>query len=86
MAVMNTGQRRECWQEMMEAWSRERKSIPFLKDTLLQAVDSIDQWISDQAVSFNNALPVAVRTSLSTEQKVELFIFVLRRRFLTGTN
>lgn len=85
MAVMTAPQRRECWAEMMEEWSRARQGIPVEKADLLSAVDAIDQWISDQSTSFNNALPLNVRSSLSTPAKVELFIFVLRRRFLNGT-
>jgi hypothetical protein len=85
MAVMTTGQRRDCWAEMMEGWSRARQGIPVEKDDLLLAVNAIDQWISDQSTSFNNALPAVVRNALTTSAKVELFIFVLRRRFLNGT-
>lgn len=85
MAVMTTAQRREAWAELMSDWSRDRRAIPLAKDVLLTGVESIDQWISDQATSFNNALPLPVRTALTVAQKTELFIFVLRRRFLNGT-
>jgi hypothetical protein len=85
MAVMNTAQRRLCWQDLMSEWSRARKGIPVTKDLLLDGIGAIDQWISDNASSFNNALPEPVRTSLTAAQKTELFIFVLRLRFLLGT-
>jgi hypothetical protein len=85
MAVMTTAQRRSCWAELMSEWSRLQKPTPFTKDVFLQGVEAIDDWISDNAASFNQALPVSLRTNLTKTQKTELFVFVLRLRLFLDT-
>lgn len=85
MATMTAAQQRDCWADAMERWSADRKSIPATKGVFLNGIEAIDQWISDNAASFNAALPAVLRNNLTTPQKVELFVFVLRSRFLNGT-
>lgn len=82
--MLTVDQRRICWGDLMQEWSRDEKPIPVLKDVLLSSVNAIDDWIDGNSTSFNNALPATVRAALSTEQKVELFILVLRHRYLAG--
>lgn len=64
----------------MQDWSDKRQSIPMTKDVLRSAINAIDQWIDDQATSFNNALPLSARQALTPDQKIDLFMFVLTRR------
>lgn len=61
---------------------REETAEPhaFTKPQLAAAVTAADQWVEDNAASFNAALPVAFRTSASVAQKVALLGFVLWRR------
>lgn len=80
MAVMSDADRREAWALLMQDWSDKRQNIPMTKDVLRAAINAIDQWIDDQATSFNNALPLAVRQALTPDQKIDLFMFVLTRR------
>jgi hypothetical protein len=56
------------------------EASPFAKSQLRAAVDAADQWVEDNQTSFNQALPVAFRTSASTAQKVMLLGYVLWRR------
>ncbi len=54
------------------------------KTDLRVAVATTDQWISDNASSFNNSLPSAVRTNFTASQKAKLFMLVADERFGTG--
>lgn len=44
------------------------------------AVAAADQWVSDNAASFNAALPAAFRTTATNAQKAALLAFVALRR------
>jgi hypothetical protein len=48
---------------------------------LRAAVDAIDQWIDDNASSFNSSIPQPARSSLTAKQKARLLVWVVRRRF-----
>lgn len=85
MAVMTVAQRRECLAKLMRLTSVDRGTLPGDKDLCSDTVDAIDQWISDQRTSFNNALPAEAQ-AWPTPLKVRVFIAVLTDRFLSGTN
>jgi hypothetical protein len=78
MALLLAADRLEVWAEAMRT---NREPIGISKVDLRAAVDAIDQWIEDNTVSFNTAIPLPARTSLTAKQKVLLFVTVLRRRF-----
>jgi hypothetical protein len=50
------------------------------KAELRAAVDATDQWIDDNASSFNVALPQPARNVLTSQQKTLLFCLVALRR------
>jgi hypothetical protein len=50
------------------------------KADLRAAVDATDQWIEDNSVAFNAALPQPARGALSATQKTLLFVYVAMRR------
>jgi hypothetical protein len=52
----------------------------FTKAELRAAVDAADQWLDDNAASFNSALPVAFRTTANQAQKNLLVSFVTEMR------
>lgn len=81
MAVMSNGDRALVQQRMMERLSRGRESMGLTKPQLLVAVNDADQWVSDNAVSFNNTLSATAQTTLTKQQKAELLMFVVSRRF-----
>ena len=63
-------------------WMRENTSpTPFTKDDLRAAVDATDEWIDANAAAYNLALPLAIRTNLTAQQKARLFLQIARRRF-----
>lgn len=85
MAVMVDANRQEVWKEFMRLLSQDHSACPnVLKNDIKAAVDAVDQWVSDNAVSYNNALPVAFRNNATTAQKVRLLFRVIARRYDLG--
>ncbi len=64
-------------QEASSIWD----SISVSKADLRAAVDAIDQWVEDNQVGFNSAIPTPARTALSAKQKVQLLFYVVKRRW-----
>lgn len=75
----------------LDATGRFRALAQFMRDTalpmsgitkpdLVAALAAIDDWVDDNATSFNQALPLPFRTAASLELKVLLFTYVLMRR------
>lgn len=81
MAVLPDPDRFDIWAKFMRALSAEGDKLDIGKADLREAFNATDAWIDDNAASFNAALPVAARTSLTAKQKVRLFVFVAERRF-----
>lgn len=82
MALLSDAQRREAWAELMAEVSRRRESVALTKPDLRAAINAVDQWVSDNAASFNTALPAAAQAGLTPSQKAELLVFVTRKRFV----
>lgn len=82
MAVLSDGERQGLW----AAWMRENRSPvgSLTKAQLRAAVDAIDNWVEDNATSFNQAIPQPARSVLTAKQKIDLFLYVVRRRFEVG--
>lgn len=55
-----------------------------LKANWRAAVNAADQWVSDNAASFNSALPAAARTNMTAAQKALLLMLVVAKRYLSG--
>ena len=84
MAIMQTGDRVQTWKDMIDEINLKGWPCNVAKTDLQAAVDAVDQWVSDNAASYNSALPVAARTTLTTTQKAGLLMLVLKRRYLVG--
>jgi hypothetical protein len=84
MAVLNDTDRVTAWADMIDRMSRDRMPIDVTKAELRAALDATDQWVSDNAASFNAALPLPARTALTTAQKSMLLTWVLKTRFEKG--
>lgn len=50
------------------------------KPQLRAALDAADQWMDDNAASYNSALPTAFRTTASAADKAALVAFVAAQR------
>ena len=67
MAVLSDTDRVQCWQDFMRDPANINAAASGLtKAQIRAAVDATDQWIDDNAASFNSALPAAVRTALTS--------------------
>lgn len=85
MAVMTSQQRAELWADFMRELSAGRIVVGALtKAELRAAVDAIDQWCSDNAASFNSALPQPARAVLTANQKSRLLRAVVLKRENAG--
>lgn len=80
MAVLNNADRRDVWAEFMRT-PEAGETFGISKTELRAAVDAIDQWVDDNAASFNTAIPQPARGSLMARQKARLLSFVIARRF-----
>jgi hypothetical protein len=81
MATLPDVTRRELWAELMRNLSDDREPVSVTKTVLRQAVDAADQWVSDNALSYNQALPAAFRSTATPEQKARLLMLVLKIRY-----
>jgi len=80
-AVLPDNDRKNVWAEYMQLISTRRTTTTLLKPELRAAVDAIDTWVNDNASSYNSAIPLPARTSLTQKQKVELLLFIVKRRW-----
>lgn len=85
MAVMSDADRLSCATSMARDISERAESLGLTKQNLRDAVDAVDQWVSENATSYNQAIPQPARGALSAPQKAYLLTVVLRRRYETGT-
>lgn len=80
MTVLDSTNRAAVSADFQRDLSVTRTSLALTKAQLQAAIDATDQWIDDNASAFNSALPTAARTTLTAQQKLDLFLRVARRR------
>jgi hypothetical protein len=68
----------------MRRYSSDGATIGITKADLRAAINAADDWANTNTTSYNTALPLPARTSLTTAQKALLLNFVITRRYLTG--
>ena len=62
-------------------WMRENTTTcTFTKASLHSAIGAADQWVEDNLISFNNALPAGFKAAATAEQKALVLAYVLWRR------
>lgn len=84
MAIMTAADREKARRAFTEDAGQNREAIGVTRPDLVAAAAAVDQWVSDNAASFNTALPVASRNGLTAPQKARLLLAVVRQRFLSG--
>lgn len=84
MATLSEGARQEIWRKLMKQWSKDHTPTSLLAVEVKAAVDAVDQWIDDNAVSYNNALPAAAKAAMSAGEKARLLSMVALARFTGG--
>lgn len=86
MAIMTDNDRIAAWAEYVQNLAAEMDmSTGALLTEVRGAIDAADQWVDDNQVSFNNALPEPFRTWATSRQKAQLLMLVVLRRFNTGS-
>lgn len=80
MALTNQ-QRIEVAHKLMQDASAIRELYPIAKTQVKACVDAVDDWLDANLTSLNNALPVGARAALSANQKQQLLLAILRKRF-----
>lgn len=81
MALLSEADRRAINHTIQQVLSDNFVSISLTKAEIRAAVDAVDEWIDNNAASFNQALPTVARNTLTARQKVQLFMFVVSKRF-----
>ena len=83
MAVLPDPDRIQVWAEAMRKWSDDREILgPVLKADIRAAVDALDQFMSDNQATVNNAIPQPARSGLTTKQKALLLMYVIQKRYI----
>ena len=85
MAVLPDQSRWEIWAELMVYYSDPANALGETgidKPDLRAFVNAVDQWVEDNTVSFNSALPEPARSTLSKQQKALGLSLVVARRYL----
>lgn len=78
MTALLNNDRFDVWARLMR---RDEAYASMLKGDLRAAVDAADDWIEANKASFNAALPLPARTSLTARQKALLFMAVAAKKF-----
>lgn len=81
MAALSAGERAELLKAFSADLSGTRTPFNLSRADLLAAINAADDWADANASSFNSALPLPARTTLSAKQKAAILMFVIRRRF-----
>ena len=83
MAVLPDDERKQIWSAFMSKLGdrQEANGFTMTKQQLRDAVNDIDEWINDNQASFNSALPEPAKSQLTAKHKVELFMWVAKRRW-----
>lgn len=81
MAVLDELARVEVWAELMRKYSRDGETIGIDKPALRAAVDSIDDYMDDNAAAINAGIPQPARGVLTAQQKALMLSFVVLKRY-----
>ncbi len=81
MAVLPDSDRKEIFANWMREISSRREAANIMKADLRAAFNAIDDWVDNNTSSFNTAIPLPARTSLTAKQKAELLMFVIKKRW-----
>ena len=84
MATLPSIDRQCIWRGLMRYWSNNRTLILLTKAEIMSAVNATDDWIDQNQLNYNNALPSVAREGLTGEQKTLLFCVVALARVSIG--
>jgi hypothetical protein len=86
MAVLSDNDRAAITAEFMSAISSARETVGAVtKADLRAAFNALDAFMDTNAAAINTAIPQPARGVLTTAQKARILVFVIQRRFITGS-
>jgi hypothetical protein len=81
MAALPDTDRFNTWALFMADAGMQRQSLPLSKVDLRAAVNAIDDWVDANTAAYNAAVPQPARGALTTKQKAQLLLYVVKKRF-----
>jgi hypothetical protein len=81
MATMSAADRLICYKKYSDYISSNWIQSKPSKQNYQDAVAAIDQWVEDNKVSFNNAIPEPCKSLMTAQQKAQLLMYVITRRW-----
>jgi hypothetical protein len=87
MTPLPAADRLKCYRAFMRFLSHweTHEDIPnMVKQDLIDAINSTDDWIEANVSSYNNSLPTLFRTNATPSQKTLLFCFCAAMRYADG--
>ena len=78
--TLSTEDRQRIWRGFMRYLSNLYQPLALNKSELQDAINATDDWIEDNQASYNQALPAAAQSSLTSPQKTLLFCAVALAR------
>jgi hypothetical protein len=84
MAVLPDGDRQLIVKNYSSDISALRVAFDVRQPDLKAAVDAVDLWVDNNTAAYNAAIPLPARTQMTTQQKAQLLMYVVRRRFEVG--
>ena len=81
MVALSGAVRQAIRQDYGQRLSNRREAFNLTKAQFDAAIAATDDWIEANAASFNTALPLPARTTLTAAQKAEMFFLVALKRY-----
>lgn len=81
MAILDNDSLARIRLKLGQRLSRDHEPLGMNRPDLDAAVVAVDQWVSDNVANFNSALPAKAQSDLTKQQKAELLMLVVARRF-----
>lgn len=80
MSIDSSQARQAAAEFAFETYVRPKVVANLNVSDLIAAMAAADEWLDDNAQSFNQALPVPFRTTATLQQKAALLIYLARKR------
>jgi predicted lipase len=84
MAIMQEPDRTEVRSKIAQYLSKKREPINLTKGELKSAIDGVDQYLFENELLINQAIPQPARSELTKQQKALLMAYVTLRRYEVG--
>jgi hypothetical protein len=81
MAVLTTAEKDALFLKLMSDYSRVCEALPnMVKQDIKDGITDIDQWVEDNKISYNNALPIKLKNNMTDRQKAIFLAEVVQKK------